>query len=182
MSNTTLSSATATETAFPAVSQPDAAMLILGSMPGVASLNAQQYYAHPQNAFWFIMQSLFSSDASVDKSGDSYTSKINMLKKSRVAVWDVLRECRRPGSLDSNIDKKSIKCNDFNSFYALHQQVTLVAFNGKMAEQLYRKHVLPELDTNPETRLVSLPSSSPAMAMMTRDEKAIVWREQLINT
>ena len=175
-----------TVTAFPAVSQQDATVLILGSMPGVASLNAQKYYAHPRNAFWFIMQSLFGSSASDDGAGliahDNYTDKINRLKQSRVALWDVLSECSRTGSLDSNIDKKSIRCNDFNEFFASHQQLTVIAFNGKMAEQLYRKHVLPELNNSPETRLVSLPSSSPAMAMMTREEKANAWREQLINT
>ncbi len=174
MSDTTLS----TLTAFPAVSRQDATLLILGSMPGVASLNAQKYYAHPQNAFWFIMQSLFGDGAPVD----NYTDNINMVKQSRVALWDVLSECRRPGSLDSNIDKKSIKCNDFNGFFKSHRQLTVVAFNGKLAEQLYKKHVLPGLTTSPETRLVSLPSSSPAMAMMTREKKADVWREQLIKT
>lgn len=164
-----------TLTAFPAVSHRDARILVLGSMPGAASLDAQEYYAHPQNAFWFIMASLFA-DGNV---ASTYTDKLKLLKNARVALWDVLLECKRDGSLDSKIDRSSVVCNDFKQFFQQHQLLDVVAFNGKTAEQLFRRHVLPTLPVNQRYRIVSLPSSSPAMATLSRPQKASVWREQL---
>lgn len=164
-----------TLSAFTALSKPDARWLILGSMPGVASLDAQQYYAHPRNAFWPIMQELFGTPPAPE----SYQDKIALLHGAKVALWDVLAQCKRPGSLDANIDPKSVVCNDFNTFLSTHSKLEKIAFNGKAAEQLFNRHVLPELALSAEITMVSLPSSSPALASLNMQQKAIAWRSAL---
>lgn len=160
-------------TAFPAVSRSDATILILGSMPGVASLDAQRYYAHPQNAFWFIMATIYGNGSPPEQ----YEDKITMIQCAGVALWDVLKHCKRPGSLDAKIDQRSVVCNDFAAFIKKHPLLKLIAFNGKAAEQLFRKHVLANLKH--PLPMVALPSSSPAMAMMTRQQKTAAWQQQL---
>lgn len=160
-------------TAFPAVTRSDARVLILGSMPGVASLEAQRYYAHPRNAFWNIMASIYGNGLSPDK----YEDRLAMIQTAGVALWDVLKHCKRPGSLDSKIEASSVVCNDFTTFITKHPLLSLIAFNGKAAEQLFRKHVLADL--NHSLPMVSLPSSSPAMATMTHQQKAAAWQQQL---
>lgn len=161
---------------FPPIAAPNARVLILGSMPGVASLEAQRYYAHPRNAFWPIVAELFGFEA-----GLAYDQRCERLRGSRVAVWDVLRACRREGSLDSAIEKDSEEPNVFGEFLAEHQAIRLVAFNGQKAETAFRRHVVPFLD--PATReglsLVRLPSTSPAHAGRSLEEKLAVWRETL---
>ncbi len=165
-----------TLSAFAALSESNARLLILGSMPGVASLDAHEYYAHPRNAFWPIVQQLFGTPPAPE----TYCEKIKLLKHARIALWDVLAHCKRPGSLDANIDPKSIVCNDFNTFLKMHTQLELIAFNGKAAEKLFRKHVLPELNLSTGIELVSLPSSSPAMASLKPQQKALAWRSALL--
>ncbi len=160
-------------TAFPAVTRGDATTLILGSMPGIASLDAHRYYAHPRNAFWFIMATIYGNGTAPEH----YEDKIAMIQTAGVALWDVLKHCKRPGSLDSKIDPQSVVCNDFKVFIKKHTQLKLIAFNGKTAEQLFKKHVLPDLNLTVPT--VSLPSSSPAMAMLTRQQKTTTWQQQL---
>ena len=161
--------------AFAALSNPEARWLILGSMPGVASLQAQQYYAHPRNAFWHIMQDLFGTAPAPE----TYKQKIALLRTAKVALWDVLAQCKRPGSLDANIDRNTVVCNDFNSFLAKHRKLEKIAFNGKAAEQLFNKHVVPDIELPAGTTLVSLPSSSPAMASLNMQQKACAWRSAL---
>ena len=90
---------------------PHARILILGSMPGEASLRAQEYYAHPRNAFWPIMGQLFEFDP-----GLPYPERVRYLITARVAVWDVLATCHREGSLDAEIDDASSTVNDFAVF------------------------------------------------------------------
>jgi hypoxanthine-DNA glycosylase len=161
--------------AFAPLAQPDATLLILGSMPGSASLDAHEYYAHPRNSFWHIMQALYGTGAAPA----THSEKLKLLHEARIALWDVLAQCRRPGSLDSNIDHSSIVCNDFTTFISSHRQIRTIAFNGRAAEQLFRKHALQGIDTG-NIKLVSLPSTSPAMATLSRHQKADVWRERLL--
>lgn len=157
---------------FAPIASKNALVLVLGSMPSVASLQMQQYYAHPRNAFWPIMQRLFDAPAEL-----SYAKKKALLKRHRVAVWDVLATCFRPGSLDSAIDEQSISANDFAEFFAGHKQLRRVFFNGGKAEQIYSKHVLPQVRERwPNLEYSRLPSTSPAMAALTLEKKLEQWR------
>ena len=100
-------------------------VLILGSMPGIASLNAYQYYAHPQNAFWKIMEAILGISASAD-----YEARVEALKRSNIALWDVLESCIRPGSMDAAIDMDSAKVNDIKAFLQRHPEISVICFNG----------------------------------------------------
>ena len=157
---------------FPPVSAPDARLLILGSMPGRASLAAVQYYAHPRNAFWPIMEEILAIPGAM-----SYEERLLAHKDRRIALWDVLASCVRPGSLDSNIEAPSILPNDFSSFFSKHPRIHTVFFNGSMAEQSWKRHVLPTLPPalRPKTSL-RLPSTSPAHAGRTFEEKTEAWK------
>lgn len=143
-------------------------------MPGVASLNAHQYYAHPRNAFWPIINNVYGAEA------NEYDSRVDVLNKNRVALWDVLKACHRPGSLDSNIKPDSVVCNNFNQFFRQYQKIERVLFNGKAAEKIFRKSVLPELDDAKRFSFHALPSTSPAMASLSLAEKTRLWRDVLI--
>ncbi|KAA9129651.1 DNA-deoxyinosine glycosylase [Marinihelvus fidelis] len=144
---------------FAPIADPSARLLVLGSMPGVASLQTGQYYAHPRNAFWPIMGQLFGFDAAAP-----YPVRVESLKAAGVAVWDVLQACVRPGSLDSAIETGSRVPNDFPAFFAAHPDIACVAFNGAEAEKSFNRLVLPGLGAH-AFRLVRLPSSSPAHAV-----------------
>ena len=157
---------------FPPVASPDALVCILGSMPGKASLTADQYYAHPRNAFWPIIEAVLGVPCSLP-----YQERIVLLKMCRVALWDVLGSCVRTGSLDSNIDESSIVPNDFNMFFAVHSRIRTLFFNGTKAESVYRRDVLPALSERSRSlRLIRLPSTSPAHAGMAFEKKKEVWR------
>lgn len=159
-------------TSFPPLSRPGARVLILGSMPGVASLNAQQYYAHPRNSFWPIMARIAGFDATAP-----YAMRVNALTRAGIAVWDVLQSCVRSGSLDSAIQAGTRVPNDFVSFFAEHPGIRLVCFNGAEAQQSFARHVLPTLRAE-GVRFVRLPSTSPAHAMAL-ERKLAAWREAL---
>lgn len=143
-----------------------ARMLILGSFPSALSLSAHQYYANPRNAFWPITGELFGFDATAP-----YESRLVALRSHQVALWDVLRSCRRAGSADSAIDPKSLVVNDFADFFANYPGITRVYFNGAKAAGLYRGLAHPD----ERLQLHRLPSSSPAHA--TRPGvKLAAWR------
>lgn len=158
---------------FPPLENPDARVLILGSMPGIASLRAGQYYAHPQNAFWPIMGALVGADPSLP-----YEQRVHKLAAAGIALWDVLAACTRESSLDADIVKDSIVANDFASFFGRHPRVKSVLFNGSMAEQSFLRHVAPSLH-GLQLRLQRLPSTSPAHASLTRQQKLAAWRMAL---
>ena len=160
---------------FPPIGRPDAAVLILGSMPGVASLAANQYYAHPRNAFWGIMGALFKAGPDL-----AYEKRVARLMARRIAVWDVLKTCVRGGSLDSSIVEGSIVPNDFAGFFAEHRRIKRVCFNGTKAEHTFRRHVLPGLSGIEECiEFVRLPSTSPAHAGASFQKKLAAWRKGL---
>ena len=152
---------------FPPISDPKAVTLILGSMPGKISLLEREYYAHPRNAFWRIIQSIFELDSDL-----SYAERCSQLRYHRVAVWDVLKTCTRTSSLDSDIVDSSIIPNDFERFFSIHTQIRIVYFNGAKAEKLYTKHVLPNLPSEMAALATeSLPSTSPAYASLSFESK-----------
>ena len=123
---------------FAPVASADARVLILGSMPGVASLNAGQYYAHPQNRFWPIMGRLLG----FDPANTSYAQRTAYLTAAGVALWDVLQSCERSGSLDSAIRRETQRVNDFSAFFAAHPKMRAVYFNGAHAAQVFARVVL----------------------------------------
>jgi len=153
---------------FPPVVSRNSKILILGSMPGEVSLKAHQYYAHPRNAFWRIMDELFGAGPSL-----SYQERLTVLDHAGVALWDSLRACTRPGSLDSAI--RDEQANDFVTLFVSFPRITHVFFNGAKSEAAFRRHVLPTLP-DPKHAFVRLPSSSPAHAGMAFDNKVERWR------
>jgi len=162
---------------FPPLEDRRAQVLILGSMPGVASLAAGQYYAHPQNLFWRIMGSLFGAGPDLP-----YPARVLRLKAQGIAVWDVLESCVREGSLDSAIDEDSIAVNDFAGFYRRHPRIARVYFNGAKAEAAYRRYVLASLGAKAQSlECARLPSTSPAHAAMSFAQKLQVWKAALLS-
>jgi double-stranded uracil-DNA glycosylase len=144
---------------FDPIAGPDARVLVLGTVPGQRSLDEDQYYAHPRNAFWPIMQALFAGGAQL-----VYASRIEMLVQARVAVWDVLHSAERSGSLDAAIASDSEVPNDIAGFLAAHPAVATVFFNGAKAEELFQRHVAATVD-HLRLRFYRLPSTSPANAI-----------------
>lgn len=160
---------------FAPIAQSNAEILVLGSMPGRASLDANQYYAHPHNAFWRIMGELLN----FDPKHTAYSKKTDALKSARIALWDVLQSCRRKGSLDSSIEIKSQTVNDFPAFFTTYTQIRAVFFNGAKAEDCFRRYVLknhmPELQQ--QMQFIRLPSTSPAHAALSFAEKRNRWEQ-----
>ncbi len=155
---------------FAPIADASARVLILGSMPGIESLRARQYYAHPRNAFWHIMGDLVGASPELP-----YAARTRRLKKTGIAVWDVLAACAREGSLDAAIDERSIIANDLVSFLARHPGIRHVFFNGATAERCFRVHVQPALEAG-ALKLARLPSTSPAHAARSRADKLRAWR------
>jgi double-stranded uracil-DNA glycosylase len=153
---------------FPPVVSHKSKVLILGSMPGEVSLKAHQYYAHPRNAFWRIMGELFGAGLSLP-----YQERLAVLDDAGIALWDSLRACTRPGSLDASI--RDEEANDFATLFASFPKITHVFFNGAKSEAAFRRHALPAL-VGPKHTFVRLPSTSPAHAGVTFDNKVERWR------
>ena len=142
-------------------------------MPGKASLRANQYYAHTRNAFWPIVEALFGIAVDLP-----YDARCAGLLRQRLAVWDVLKTCTRASSLDSDIDPDSIVVNDFRAFFAAHSAIRVIYFNGAMAEQSFRRHVLHELPAAVAALpRIRLPSTSPANASFSFQRKLDSWTQ-----
>jgi TDG/mug DNA glycosylase family protein len=155
---------------FPPIESRAARVLVLGSMPGAASLLAGRYYAYPHNAFWPIMGELFGAGPDVD-----YRKRIPILKRTGMALWDVMASCVREGSLDTAIDEASIVPNDFPAFFDAHPRVKHVFFNGAKAENCFHRYVLPQLGDR-RLHFARLPSTSPAHASLSLPQKLEAWR------
>lgn len=155
---------------FDPIAAPDAKILILGSMPGRASLAAGQYYAHAQNAFWRIMAELLGFDATAP-----YAVRVQALESSGIALWDVLLSCEREGSLDADIVRKTLLANDFAKFFRGHPKITRIFFNGSTAETCFKRHA-SHLINGFDLRLARLPSTSPANAAIPFLQKLEAWR------
>jgi len=156
---------------FPPVVKEGARILVLGSMPGRVSLEKHQYYGHPQNSFWPLMESLFDISSQLE-----YEERLRLITRQGIALWDVLKSCIRPGSLDSSIDARSIVTNDFQGLFETAPGIRAIFFNGSTAEREYRKRVVPTLiDEKARIPCNRLPSTSPAMASLTKLQKLQRW-------
>ena len=154
---------------LPPIIDDDASILILGNMPSMMSLGAQEYYANPRNAFWRITGAIYGFDASAP-----YDVRVSALTAHGIAVWDVLRSCRRVGSLDSAVEPDSMVANDFGQLFERHPHITQVFFNGAAAEKNFNRLVR----VAPDLRYRRLPSTSPAQTMRYADKLA-TWREAI---
>lgn len=157
-------------TCFDPVVDSAARILILGSMPGEASLSAGQYYANARNTFWKIMGELVGLDPN-----DPYERRLETLKAAGIALWDVLRSCHRKGSLDAAIEFGSIEVNDFDAFFLKYPHIKMVCFNGATAERCYKQHVLRHFK-HTYINHIRLPSTSPAHAALSLETKVAAWR------
>lgn len=151
---------------FPPISNSNARILILGTMPGEKSLAMNQYYGHGGNQFWKIMFECFNIPYS-----DDYYEKKQLLLENRIALWDVLQFCQREGSSDNNI--KAEIPNDFAQFLKQHPDIKTIIFNGNNARDFYDNFVGLKEGLNYHV----LPSTSPANTWMTREEKIEEWKK-----
>ncbi|HEX6813121.1 MAG TPA: DNA-deoxyinosine glycosylase [Planctomycetota bacterium] len=164
-----------TTAGFPAIASTNARVLILGSMPGVRSLEARQYYAHPHNAFWRILGELCGFPPAA-----SYRERTRQLRARGIALWDVLLSCERSGSLDSSIVRASMRTNDFAGFLARHRGIGLVLCNGGTAFELFSVRVRPALPPPwNEVPCLRMPSTSPANAGLRVPQKLAAWQKAL---
>lgn len=140
-------------------------------MPGKASLADQAYYAHPRNQFWPLMEALFGIARDLP-----YAQRCKRLTARHVAVWDVLSECVREGSLDSAINESSIVPNDIGGFLRRHRAIRHVFFNGHKSQQIFKRYIVAGgLQLERELIYHRLPSTSPAHASLTLDDKRKAW-------
>ncbi|HEX2623901.1 MAG TPA: DNA-deoxyinosine glycosylase [Sphingomicrobium sp.] len=153
------------KSSMPPAGSRDAALLILGSLPGEASLAAQRYYAHPQNQFWRLL------GAALDEplAALAYDERLARLADRGVALWDVVGEATRAGSLDGAI--RDAIANPLGDFVESHPRLRAIAFNGQTAARIGRKGL-----TGTTIALIDLPSSSPAYTLPF-DAKAIRWAQ-----
>ncbi len=159
---------------FPPVLGSQPKVLVLGSMPSVISLREQQYYANPQNAFWWILSDILNFCLKLD-----YANRVAAVKRAGVAIWDVLLDCHRPGSADSAIVKASEQANDFYPLLKANPSVRLIAFNGTAAEAIFMRHCADALVDFPSIATARLPSTSPAYAAMPKTQKLAIWQKTI---
>lgn len=155
--------------AFEPIIFPDSEILILGTMPGEKSLEVQQYYGNRGNQFWKLLFTILEEPFSLN-----YNARIALLKKYKIALWDVLQYCEREGSLDSNI--KNEQFNDFSTFYKKNSQIKYVFFSSKKASAYYDKYKGREGVLSYDV----LPSPSGANATKTFAEKLEIWEEKML--
>lgn len=142
--------------------------LILGSAPSVKSLQMQQYYAHPQNSFWWIMGQLFNFDHQ-----QPYAQLQQSLCDNGVIVWDVLASCEREGSLDSAIQGDTEIANDIPMLLSHYQGINRILCNGGVAFKLLKRHYRELFSQSLE--VLKMPSTSPAFASMSKEQKLEEW-------
>ncbi|HXG99990.1 MAG TPA: DNA-deoxyinosine glycosylase [Sphingomicrobium sp.] len=145
------------------VGSDDAVLLILGSLPGEASLAAQNYYAHPQNQFWRLLGAALGEPLAER----AYEERIERLAERGIALWDVVGEALRRGSLDGAL--REVRANPLAEFVERRPRLRSIAFNGRTAARIGRR-ALGEV----RLRLIDLPSSSPAYTLPFAD-KAGQW-------
>jgi hypoxanthine-DNA glycosylase len=157
---------------FPPQIGADCRLLILGTVPSMRSLELHQSYGHAQNFFWPLMGELFDAGPQLP-----YAERIERLHRRGIGIWDVLKQCERPGSLDSSIVPDSEVPNAIPALLRRQTGIRAVALNGGKAQQAFRRHIAPELDARLSRRItiLALPSTSPANASIPRAEKRRRW-------
>ena len=153
---------------LPPVASEHMVVLVLGSFPGVASLRAGQYYAHPHNQFWKILQALWPSHA---LPGD-YAARCDWLLARGLGVWDVYASCEREGSLDTRI--RNAEVNDFARLHGRCPRLAAIAHNGGESFK-HARAVRASLGAHSAVESVRLPSTSPAHAAWSFDRKLTAW-------
>jgi hypoxanthine-DNA glycosylase len=151
---------------FPPVVNEHTRVLVLGSLPGEASLAQSQYYAHPQNRFWHLIGDVIG----VALPGMAYEARLQALLDHRVGLWDVIAKAKREGSLDSRI--RDHATNDLAALVAGLPNLVAVAFNGGTAAKIGMKALA---ESRRSLNLVKLPSSSPAYAAVPYADKLRAW-------
>ncbi|WP_242122685.1 DNA-deoxyinosine glycosylase [Sphingobium sp. Sx8-8] len=151
--------------AFPPSVDEGTRLLILGSLPGDASIKQGEYYAHRGNAFWALMSEVLGEDLR----GLPYAMRLKRLRARGVGLWDVIESADREGSLDSAI--RGAELRDLGAFVARLPKLEAIAFNGKTAAQHGRR----QIGGRPDLHLIDLPSSSGAFASMSREGKRSAW-------
>jgi hypoxanthine-DNA glycosylase len=159
---------------FPPVIGSEPRVLVLGSLPGRASIAAGQYYAMPRNAFWFVMAGVCGAGPDLP-----YAERLQRLHTAGIALWDVLHAAARPGSLDANIVQATEQPNAVAALIARCTSIRLIAFNGRKAAALFRRHVTLDL-VRSDIEFAELPSTSPAHAALDRQTKRDIWRTALL--
>ncbi len=151
---------------FAPIAGQDASILLLGTMPSVASLEKMEYYGHPRNAFWTLLYGLWGRVPERE-----YDKRTAFVQEKKIALWDVLRCCERKGSADASIRRE--EANDFAAFAREYPEIRCIFFNSSGAALFYQRLVRPDPFAGlPQT---VLPSSSPARAMRFEDKLAL-WR------
>lgn len=145
--------------------------LILGTMPSVVSLEEGFYYGHPRNAFWPIISRYCGREL------NDIAAKKQALLDADILLWDVLSSCERLGSLDSAI--KRPVANDFASLFRQFPSLKKIIFNGKEAEKLFKRCVIKDQILPNDLEFICVPSTSPANAALTLEDKWLLWREVL---
>jgi hypoxanthine-DNA glycosylase len=159
---------------FEAIADTDARVLILGTLPGAESHKRRQYYANPRNSFWWIMGKLFGASPDLP-----YEDRLNLLKKSGIALWDVCHSAERSGSSDSEILLHTVEPNDFATFFSHHPHIELICFNGQMSARIFRSKVLPLPANYSAIPREVLDSTSPAHTGLIWRGKLARWRQSL---
>ena len=149
---------------FAPVAGPDTQLLILGSLPGAASLAAGRYYAHPRNQFWRLIGAVIQRDLSLL----SYEQRLDALLTAKIGLWDTVAAAVRPGSLDADIELH--EASDLSALAAGLPRLAAIAFNGGTAARIGRR----QLGAAPPWQLIDLPSSSPAFTL-SFEQKCARW-------
>lgn len=162
----TKTSSTHTKTSFDPISNNDTTILILGTMPGVKSLELGEYYGHSRNRFWKTISTITDNVLPL-----TYTDKRALLLKTKIGIWDVAHQANRKGSLDSAIINE--EPNDLDNFIARHKNLKVVGFNGTKSKALFDKY----FDRKRGIKYISLPSTSPANTGIDFDNICKQWRQ-----
>ncbi|MDR1718758.1 MAG: DNA-deoxyinosine glycosylase [Dysgonamonadaceae bacterium] len=156
------------KSSFAPLVEHDSEILILGSLPGEVSLAAVEYYAHPRNRFWKMLATVFAEPQPQD-----YDEKKSLLRRHRVALWDMAKTAFREGSLDS--DMSDVIVNEVDKLIDKHPTIKTVCFNGQKASLLFRQHFTEKEGIVYHT----LPSTSPANASYSFERICNEWGKYL---